>query len=96
MYILLNVTFLCTKVDFFCLKQVDGHTNNKLHNMEFKKYPISKATFMKEGTEILVGSEYYPYCYAYDLMNDKTYQLPLPHRITNMKVRENYESCYYN
>ncbi|XP_020295664.1 U3 small nucleolar RNA-associated protein 18 homolog [Pseudomyrmex gracilis] len=66
------------------LYQVDGHTNDKLHSMEFKKYPISKATFMKEGTEVLLGSQYYPYCYTYDLMNDKAYKLPLPHGITNM------------
>ncbi|KYQ56434.1 U3 small nucleolar RNA-associated protein 18 like protein [Trachymyrmex zeteki] len=70
------------------LFQVDGHTNNKLHSMQFKKYPISKATFMKEGTEILLGSQYYPYCHTYDLMNGKTYKLSLPHRITNMKRYE--------
>jgi len=66
--------------------QVDGHTNNKLHNMQFKKYPISKATFMKEGSEILLGSQHYAYCYTFDLMSDKTYKIPLPHGITNMKV----------
>ncbi|XP_011693080.1 PREDICTED: U3 small nucleolar RNA-associated protein 18 homolog [Wasmannia auropunctata] len=70
------------------LFQVDGHTNDKLHSMQFKKYPISKATFMKEGTEILLGSQYYPYCHTYDLMNGKTYKLPLPHKITNMKRYE--------
>ncbi|XP_029176307.1 U3 small nucleolar RNA-associated protein 18 homolog [Nylanderia fulva] len=70
------------------LFQVDGHTNNKLHSMQFKKYPISKATFMKNGTEILLGSQHYPYCYTYDLMNGKTYKLPLPYGITNMKRYE--------
>ncbi|XP_011049744.1 PREDICTED: U3 small nucleolar RNA-associated protein 18 homolog isoform X1 [Acromyrmex echinatior] len=70
------------------LFQVDGHTNNKLHSMQFKKYPISKAIFMKEGTEILLGSQYYPYCHTYDLMNGKTYKFSLPHRITNMKRYE--------
>lgn len=70
------------------LFQVDGHTNDKLHSMQFKKYPISKATFMKEGTEILLGSQYYPYCHTYDLMNGKTYKLPLPNNITNMKHYE--------
>lgn len=70
------------------LFQVDGHTNGKLHSMQFKKYPISKATFMKNGTEILLGSQYYPYCHTYDLMSGKTYKLPLPHGITNMKRYE--------
>lgn len=54
--------------------------------MQFEKYPISKATFMKDGTEILLGSQYYPYCHTYDLMSGKTYKLSLPHGITNMKV----------
>ncbi|XP_072747783.1 U3 small nucleolar RNA-associated protein 18 homolog [Anoplolepis gracilipes] len=70
------------------LFQVDGHTNGKLHSMQFKKYPISKATFMKNGTEILLGSQYYPYCHTYDLMSGKTYKLSLPHGITNMKLFE--------
>ncbi|EGI68430.1 U3 small nucleolar RNA-associated protein 18-like protein [Acromyrmex echinatior] len=70
------------------IEKVDGHTNNKLHSMQFKKYPISKAIFMKEGTEILLGSQYYPYCHTYDLMNGKTYKFSLPHRITNMKRYE--------
>lgn len=70
------------------LFQVDGHTNDKLHSMQFKKYSISKATFMKNGMEILLGSQHYPYCYTYDLMSDKTYKLSLPHGITNMKRYE--------
>ncbi|EFN70812.1 U3 small nucleolar RNA-associated protein 18-like protein [Camponotus floridanus] len=70
------------------LFQVDGHTNGKLHSMQFKKYPISKAIFMKNGTEILLGSQYYPYCHTYDLMSGKSYKLPLPHGITNMKHYE--------
>ncbi|XP_012535469.2 U3 small nucleolar RNA-associated protein 18 homolog isoform X1 [Monomorium pharaonis] len=70
------------------LFQVDGHTNDKLHSMQFKKYPISKATFMKDGTEILLGSQYYPYCHTYDLMNGRTYKLLLPYGITNMKRYE--------
>lgn len=41
---------------------------------------------MKNGTEILLGSQYYPYCHTYDLMSGKIYKLPLPHGITNMKV----------
>jgi len=63
------------------------HTNDKLHSMQFKKYPINKAIFVKKGTEILLGSQYYLYCHTYDLMNDKMYKLPLPHRITNIKLR---------
>ncbi|XP_011874319.1 PREDICTED: U3 small nucleolar RNA-associated protein 18 homolog [Vollenhovia emeryi] len=70
------------------LFQVDGHTNEKLHSMQFKKYPISKATFMKDGTEVLLGSQYYSHCEIYNLMSGKIYKLPLPHGITNMKRYE--------
>lgn len=75
-----------TNAQILFVLQVDGHTNSKLHSMQFKKYPISKATFMKNGTQILLGSQYYPYCHTYDLMSGKSYKLPLPHGITNMKV----------
>jgi len=54
--------------------------------MQLKKYPINKTTFVKKGTEILLGSQYYLYCHTYDLMKGKTYKLPFPHRITNIKV----------
>ncbi|KAH0947263.1 hypothetical protein HN011_011024 [Eciton burchellii] len=83
-----TVALVAGSAGILSLFQVDGHTNNKLHNMQFKKYPISKATFMKEGSEILLGSQHYAYCYTFDLMSDKTYKIPLPHGITNMKQYE--------
>ncbi|XP_012221165.1 U3 small nucleolar RNA-associated protein 18 homolog [Linepithema humile] len=83
-----TVALVAGTAGILSLFQVNGHTNEKLHSMLFKKFPISNATFMKEGTEVLLGSEYYPYCHTYDLMNDKTYKLPLPRGITNMKRYE--------
>ncbi|OAD60706.1 U3 small nucleolar RNA-associated protein 18 like protein [Eufriesea mexicana] len=35
------------------LFQVDGIENNKLHTMHYKKFPISTAKFLRNGTEIL-------------------------------------------
>lgn len=66
--------------------QIDGIENNKLHSMQYKKFPISRAKFLKEGTEVLLGSQFYSYCHSYNLISGKTYKIPLPHGITNMKV----------
>ncbi|KAG7209972.1 hypothetical protein KM043_011561 [Ampulex compressa] len=68
--------------------QVDGIENNKLHSMQYKKFPITCAKFLKDGTEILVGSQYHPHCHSYNLISGKTYRIPLPHGITNMKKYE--------
>ncbi|KZC11853.1 PREDICTED: U3 small nucleolar RNA-associated protein 18 homolog [Dufourea novaeangliae] len=67
------------------LFQIDGIENNKLHSMEYKKFPISVAKFLKNGTEVLVGSQYYPHCHSYNLLSGKTYRIPLPHGVTNMQ-----------
>ncbi|KAL2736108.1 U3 small nucleolar RNA-associated protein 18 [Vespula maculifrons] len=70
------------------LFQIDGIENNKLYSMQYKKFPISRAKFLKEGTEILLGSQFYSYCHSYNLISGKTYKIPLPHGITNMKKYE--------
>ncbi|XP_031833084.1 U3 small nucleolar RNA-associated protein 18 homolog wicked [Nomia melanderi] len=66
------------------LFQVDGIENNKLHSMQYKKFPINVAKFLRDGTEVLIGSKYYPYCHSYNLMSGKTRKIPLPHGVTNM------------
>lgn len=70
------------------LFQIDGIENNKLHSMQYKRFPISKAKFLKEGTEVLLGSQFYSYCHSYNLISGKTYKIPLSHDITNMKKYE--------
>ncbi|XP_076234925.1 U3 small nucleolar RNA-associated protein 18 homolog wicked [Calliopsis andreniformis] len=70
------------------LFQVDGIENAKLCTMEYKKFPISSAKFFKDGTEVLIGSQYYPHCHSYNLMTGKTYRIPLPHGMTNLKKYE--------
>ena len=70
------------------LFQVDGIENNKLHTMQYKKFPISTAKFLKDGTEVLIGSQYYPHCHSYNLMSGKTYRMLLPHGLTNMQKCE--------
>lgn len=70
------------------LFHVDGIDNNTLHTMQYKKFPISTAKFLKDGTEVLLGSQYYAHCHSYNLMSGKTYRIPLPHGITNMQKYE--------
>lgn len=66
--------------------QIDGRENNKLHSLKFKKFPISAAHFLKEGTQIVAGSLSHAHCFTYDLMSGNTRKTALPHGITNMKV----------
>nr|XP_012139417.1 PREDICTED: U3 small nucleolar RNA-associated protein 18 homolog [Megachile rotundata]XP_012139418.1 PREDICTED: U3 small nucleolar RNA-associated protein 18 homolog [Megachile rotundata] len=70
------------------LFQIDGIENNKLATMQYKKFPISTAKFLQEGTEILIGSQYYPYSHSYNLISGKTYKILLPHGMTNMQKCE--------
>ncbi|XP_043785841.1 U3 small nucleolar RNA-associated protein 18 homolog isoform X1 [Apis laboriosa] len=70
------------------LFQVDGIENNKLHTVQYKKFPISAAKFLRDGTEVLIGSQYYGHCHSYNLISGKTYKMLLPHGITNMQKYE--------
>ncbi|XP_043262385.1 U3 small nucleolar RNA-associated protein 18 homolog [Colletes gigas] len=70
------------------LFQIDGIENNKLHSMQYKKFPISTAKFVRDGTEVLIGSQYYGHCHSYNLISGKTHKIQLPHGITNMKKYE--------
>ncbi|XP_015177753.1 PREDICTED: U3 small nucleolar RNA-associated protein 18 homolog isoform X1 [Polistes dominula] len=70
------------------LFQIDGIENNKLYSTRYKHFPISKAKFLKEGTEVILGSQFYSYCHSYDLISGKTHKIPLPSHITNMKKYE--------
>lgn len=54
--------------------------------MQYKKFPISTAKFLKDGTEVLIGSQYYAHCHSYNLISGKTYRMLLPHGLTNMQV----------
>ncbi|XP_003694351.1 U3 small nucleolar RNA-associated protein 18 homolog [Apis florea] len=70
------------------LFQIDGIENNKLHTVQYKKFPISAAKFLRDGTEVLIGSQYYGHCHSYNLISGKTYKMLLPHGITNMQKYE--------
>ncbi|XP_015521567.1 U3 small nucleolar RNA-associated protein 18 homolog [Neodiprion lecontei] len=65
--------------------QIDGKQNTKLHSMQYRRFPINTARFAKEGSEIVVGSQRHAHCHTYDLLAGKTYRVPLPHGMTNMK-----------
>lgn len=70
------------------LFEVDGRENNKLHSSKFQKFHISTARFVKEGSQIIVGSSGHTHCFTYDLISGKTHKSTLPHGITNMKKFE--------
>ncbi|XP_058802930.1 U3 small nucleolar RNA-associated protein 18 homolog isoform X2 [Phymastichus coffea] len=70
------------------LFEVDGRENNKLHTIQFERFPIHSARFLREGNEIVVGSMSYAHCHSYDLITGKTLRVPLPDGITNMKKCE--------
>nr|XP_033335774.1 U3 small nucleolar RNA-associated protein 18 homolog [Megalopta genalis] len=70
------------------LFQIDGIENNKLHSTQYKKFPISVAKFLGDGTEVLIGSQYYPYCHSYNLISGKTHKVLLPHGVTNIQDYE--------
>lgn len=63
---------------------VDGRRNNKLHSVSFEKYPIECTRFLKNGTEVLIGSGR-PHFYSYDLMDATAVRVPLPHGMTQCK-----------
>ncbi|XP_063975451.1 U3 small nucleolar RNA-associated protein 18 homolog [Diachasmimorpha longicaudata] len=67
------------------LFQIDGKENKKLQSIKFDKFPVNSARFLKDGTEIILGSRYRNYCQIYDLMSGKTYKAQLPHNVTNAK-----------
>ena len=54
--------------------------------MQYKKFPISAAKFLRDGTEVLIGSQYYAHCHSYNLMSGKTYRMLLPPGLTNIQV----------
>ncbi|XP_014477115.1 PREDICTED: U3 small nucleolar RNA-associated protein 18 homolog [Dinoponera quadriceps] len=75
----------------FAIYQVDGHTNPNKFHVWWKydvSFPISKATFLKNGTEVLCGSKYHDYGFTYHLPTDQADCFPLPHGITNMELFE--------
>jgi len=55
--------------------QVDGKDNTKLQSIQFKRFPISSAAFLKNGEEYLVGSQYNNYFYSHDLLSGKSFKV---------------------
>lgn len=70
------------------LFEIDGKENNKLHSVKFQRFSINTARFLKDGTQIVVGSMSFAHCFSYDLISGNTRKVPLPHGITNMKKFE--------
>ncbi|XP_074102709.1 U3 small nucleolar RNA-associated protein 18 homolog wicked [Cotesia typhae] len=63
--------------------KVDGQDNNKLHSLQFERFKINAAKFLRDGSEIIAGSRR-NYCQLYDLMSGKICKIPLPNGMTKM------------
>lgn len=67
--------------------QVDGEKNNKLHSVQFERFPISSAKFTPSGQEFLVGSRDLGHFYRYDLVEGRSLKIvpQTSSTITNFK-----------
>ncbi|XP_011300579.1 U3 small nucleolar RNA-associated protein 18 homolog [Fopius arisanus] len=83
-----TVAFAAGLAGVVSIFQIDGKENKKLQSIRFDKFPVDCARFLKDGTEIVLGSKYKNYCQIYDLMSGKTYKAQLPHTVTNAKKFE--------
>ncbi|XP_063228693.1 U3 small nucleolar RNA-associated protein 18 homolog isoform X1 [Bacillus rossius redtenbacheri] len=54
------------------LFQVDGHTNAKLHSIQFERFPIACARFTRDGNQFLAGSQKHRHLFYHDLLSGKT------------------------
>ncbi|ALC41508.1 wcd [Drosophila busckii] len=66
---------------------VDGQKNEKLHNMNFKKFPLFCTRLTPDGTKAFFGSKNRFY-YAYDLLEAKETKRKLPDSIKTMHMFE--------
>ena len=63
---------------------VDGKRNEKLHSIEFQKFPILCTKLTSDGTEAIFGSRY-SHLFSYDLIAAKATRRQLPHGMTHLK-----------
>lgn len=69
------------------LFQVDGKQNTKLQSIQFDRFPIHCASFLKNGEEFIAGSQHHSFFYSHNLMTGqslKANNLKIAD-ITNMK-----------
>lgn len=62
---------------------IDGHKNEKLHNISFKNYPIKSCRLNKFGNEAVMGGSN-KYFYTYDIMSGSSQRVFLPQNITKL------------
>ncbi|KAK0084977.1 hypothetical protein PV325_005974 [Microctonus aethiopoides] len=83
-----TVAFIAGLKGILSVFQIDGRENNKLQSIQFERFRINHAKFLKDGTEIIAGSRNHQYSQVYDLMSGKIYKCNLPYGVTNMKKFE--------
>ncbi|XKL63561.1 hypothetical protein PGB90_005925 [Kerria lacca] len=61
--------------------QVDGKTNSKLQTVKFKNFNVDCARFTCDGEQFIIGCKSKKYFFYYDLMEGRSVQIPMHHRI---------------
>lgn len=82
-----KVAMVCGLPGIATLYSIDGYTNDKLHSMCFKNFPIKGSKFSKDGKEVFFGGSS-KYFYAYDLLGGQTSRILLPKVMTKMNKFE--------
>lgn len=82
-----KVAIVCGLPGIATLYSIDGYTNDKLHSMCFKNFPIKGCKFSKDGKEVFFGGSS-KYFYTYDLLGGQTSRIVLPKVMTKMSKFE--------
>lgn len=82
-----KVAIVCGLPGIATLYSIDGYTNDKLHSMCFKKFPIKDCKFSNDGKEVFFGGSSNNF-YTYDLLGGQTSRILLPKVMTKMNKFE--------
>lgn len=58
------------------LFQIDGQNNEKIQSIHFENFPVAKAHFTVDGTEVVVGSNKFTHFFSYDMLAGKISKIP--------------------
>ncbi|GFR10353.1 u3 small nucleolar RNA-associated protein 18 homolog [Trichonephila clavata] len=71
-----SVAVVASANGFANLFQIDGEINAKIQSIYFENFPISKAHFTVDGTELIVGSSMSKHLFCYDMFAGKISTIP--------------------
>lgn len=71
--------------------QVDGKQNTKLQSIKFDRFPINCGSFLTNGEEFIVGSQYFKYFYSHNLMTGKTVKIDQTSKLVDITKMTNFK-----